>query len=39
MEPVHFKQDNLEKKYIDWYKVPYSSYIHIELHKLKSEKC
>ena len=34
-DPIDFRQDDLNGTYRDWYGVPYSSFIQIELHQVK----
>ena len=36
-DPINFQQDNFEGVYTEWFGIPYSSYMHIELHKIN--KC
>lgn len=33
LQPIDFKQDNLKGQFVDWYHIPFSSSIQIELHK------
>lgn len=36
LNPVGFKQDNLQGQFVDWYQIPYASSIQMELHKKKN---
>ena len=33
LDPINFKQDDLQGNFRDWYHIPYASHIQIELHK------